>query len=354
MSTFCRGYLDHRSMLSFLLARGADPQIRDVRGHRALHHAAVHGLHGAVEELIESGAVLEDRNDDETPLMMACEGHQPLLVQDLLERGGETALVRLCQRFPNNRSDTTSSTILLEHGANVNDRGSGNTPFFYALEREDLGLMDFLLRNGASIENIDNASRSALGVFCHDLVEDRDDCRVILSLLLAYTANPVYSGPGLESPLHLIATSFALQPELKQILMQLLIQAGACTKAVDIHGSTVLAAVYQSEDLSSEERTVIGRFLLNNGANVNGASAAKAPIRTHRPSPMMLELLFEFNAELNEHDMQGNTVLDEAMYREDEASVTLLRQHGARVGQRYFREVRIDVVQAKPQGSYLR
>lgn len=345
-----RASQDGPTMLGFLLERGADPHIRDARGRRALHHAAAYGLLSEVDMLIKSGTSAEDAGDDETPLMMACEGHHPHLVRNLLERGvcvdrrdssGETALVRLCQRYPCNASDSTTLRILFKYGADVNDCGSGYTPLYYALEKEDLELLRLLLRQGANIETVDSHSRSALGVFCYDLVDDRDDCRKIMSLLLDSGANPLLAGPGVESPLHLVATYKALHFGSRRALLQLLLQAGACTEVLDFRGDTVLSAVYHSEDLSTHERTAIGRFLLNNGANVNGASAAKAPIRARTLSRDMLKLLLEFGASLDTEDEQGNTVLDIAIGRGDEISVALLRRRGARVGRRFFGGVRI-------------
>ncbi|KAL8855285.1 MAG: hypothetical protein Q9178_008064 [Gyalolechia marmorata] len=342
-------FLDSTLMLTFLLENGANLHVRDSNGHRALHHAAAYGLLREVDVLINWGAMADDQDDDDTPLMSACEGHYPRLVQDLLDREvnidrrdshGETALVRLCQR-PVCETTFTSLRILLEHGADVNDCGSGCTPLYYALEREALALLKLLLQYGADINAVDTASRSALGIFCHDLVDDRDDCQEIMSLLLSSGANPLLAGPGIESPLHLVATYQRLQLGPKRALMQLLIQAGACIEALNFRGETVLTAVYRSDDLSGQERTAIGRFLLENGANVNGVSAVKAPIRTQRLSSDMLKLLFEFDADLDTVDEQGNTVLDLAIRRGDTDLVALLRREGAWVGRKLFGEVRI-------------
>lgn len=341
--------LDGPAMLSFLLEKGANPHIRDSRGRRALHYAAVYGLLEETEILIQWGARAVDQDDDETPLMMACEGHHPSLVQKLLDRGAyvdqrddeeETALTLLCQRNLY-KSDFITLKILLEYGADVNDCASGYTPLYYALEREDLELLVFLLGHGADIETVDGASRSALGVFCDELVDDRDDCRRIMSLLLESGANPLHAGPGVAPPLHLVATYQPLLFGPRQGLIQLLLKAGASTEALNFKGDTVLTAVYRSAELRMRDRIAIGRLLLENGANVNGASAAKAPIRTPGLHPNMLKLLLEYGADLSAQDEQGNTVLDLAIRREEDDSIALLRREGAMVGRKLFQEVRI-------------
>ncbi|KAL8778210.1 MAG: hypothetical protein Q9213_007518 [Squamulea squamosa] len=87
--TLSRGdlYTNSRTILTFLLGKGADPQIRDAKGRRALHYAAIYGLPQAVDVLVSSGAPLEDCGDDETLLIMACEGHHLFLVRYLLGLG---------------------------------------------------------------------------------------------------------------------------------------------------------------------------------------------------------------------------------------------------------------------------
>lgn len=341
--------LDGTGMLSFLLERGANPHVRDSRGRKALHYAAVYGLLDEIDILIQWGALADDRDDDETPLMMACEGHHPLVVRGLLDRGvsvdrrddqDETALIRLCQRQLY-KSDFKSLKILLEHGANVNHFALGCTPLYFALERKDLDLLMFLLRHGADIETVDGASRSALGVFCDELMDDRDE--VVMSLLLDSGANPLLAGPGVAPPLHLVATYQPLCFGTRQNLMRLLLEAGASTEALNFQGETVLTAVYGSVDLRMRDRTATGRFLLENGANVNGVSAAKAPIRTPGLSSTLLELLFEFGTDINAQDEQGNTALDLAIRRAEDDSIALLRREGALVGAKLFQEVSIPV-----------
>ncbi|KAI4193629.1 MAG: hypothetical protein LQ350_008222 [Teloschistes chrysophthalmus] len=286
--------------LHYLLKRGADPEIRDNHGCKVMHYAASLGLSQVVDSLINFDALVDDPDDDTTPLMMACEGHQPQLVRQLLQNGavvdrlsgdGKTALVRLVQAF---RSviDVESIDILLHYRADVNEGSSGTAPLFFALEREDPHLIKILLRAGARTEGLDWMARSALQVLCGDLI-DGDHCLETLLLLLEFGANPDASSTYRESPLRLVATSQMIGFDQRRAMMDTLIQGGANLEAVDRAGCTVLAAVLQAAGLSIEERVAVAHFLLERHADVHRALAARRPSRI---SVEMLELLQEYGA----------------------------------------------------------
>jgi uncharacterized protein len=73
-----------------LLARGADPNLRDSRGDTALVLAAEHGV-AIVRTLVEGGAEVDGANDEgRTPLMTAAE-HSLDTVRYLLEHGADSS-----------------------------------------------------------------------------------------------------------------------------------------------------------------------------------------------------------------------------------------------------------------------
>lgn len=279
---------DHRDYetLRFLLEKGADPNARDARHYRLLHYAAGSGMEQAIEVLLEFGALIEDPDDDVTPLMMACEGHHPNVVRALLRRGAcvdrcdcqdEAALTRLTQRFRTNTwDDTESIRALLAYHSDVNDNRSGKTPLFYAVEREDPWLMRILLRAGATLERVDGR-RSALEVVCAEYLDDREQCFEMLLLLLDFGANPNPTGEGCESepPLHQIATTGTVNFEQRRVLMSLLLRCGADVGLQNRAGFTALAAVSYCGDLGVRERISVGSLLLDYGASLDSAMAAE-------------------------------------------------------------------------------
>lgn len=90
-----------------------------------------------------------------------------------------------------------------------------------------------------------------------------------------------------------MATSEAVNFEQRRALIDALLKGGAITEAVTFIGYTVLAAVFQAVGISVRERIATARFLLEHGANVYSALAARRPIRL---TIDMLELLQEYSA----------------------------------------------------------
>jgi ankyrin repeat protein len=107
-----------------LIARGADPNVRDEDLRTPLHQAVLGGSVGLVGLLIESGADLSPKDSQGfTPLHFAAQEHEPEIARILLGRGadpnaldedGNSALHRAIFSA---RGDDDIARMLLENGA---------------------------------------------------------------------------------------------------------------------------------------------------------------------------------------------------------------------------------------------
>jgi ankyrin repeat protein len=78
---------------SFLLGRGANPDVKDFKGNTALHVAALLGFQSGAELLLGQGASVNAANNSgETPLIIAVQQRNPAMVRLLLANGADPKL----------------------------------------------------------------------------------------------------------------------------------------------------------------------------------------------------------------------------------------------------------------------
>lgn len=163
----------YTEIASFLLEKGADPNIKDYQERTPLYCATMNQENSLVKYLLKSGAKINEKFEyGSTALMVAtCMGFQnkrpsPSLVHLLLKNGANPNLRNDFQltalSSAASRQCEKSIKLLIEYGADVNAKGNdGLTPLFRALigcvgHRYNSGAIELLLENGADPEVADD------------------------------------------------------------------------------------------------------------------------------------------------------------------------------------------------------
>lgn len=161
---------NQKHIVSLLLDRGADVNVKDKLGVTALHYAAKQG-HAYIAELLLAEGANVDAADwtGETPLHAAVSGGQKDVVVLLLAEGadvnaenekGGTAL-----HIAARAAYSEVAEILVAHGADVNarDKGAGRTALHYAAQQGHKEVVELLLAKGADVNALDKVmSRTPL------------------------------------------------------------------------------------------------------------------------------------------------------------------------------------------------
>lgn len=94
--------------LKYLLNRGCNPLVRDIKGHLPLHCASHSGHHTIVKELLSRNRdVVDEVNiDGNTSLMYACHENHCQVAQELLRLGADVTIV--------NKSGETAYSIAIQ------------------------------------------------------------------------------------------------------------------------------------------------------------------------------------------------------------------------------------------------
>lgn len=217
----------------------------------ALQKVAARGKLSLVRLLLEHGAEVNPRRDNEVPpLVKATEGGQADIVAELLKRNadpngrnrnGQTALFSACMKGHNKVVEILLSgrasvevqdkegrspllflasekpgkgkkwtietlKLLLSHGANIEVKDQiGRTPLLWAATNGNIDLVRILLENRADITATNNRGRTALHLVAES--SHRDQHEEMVKLLLSYGADSCAVSDGGWTPLHNAAQS---------------------------------------------------------------------------------------------------------------------------------------------------
>lgn len=283
--------LGWQRLLEALLAQGADPNVRDVRGHAPLHLAATLGREPALRALIRYGASPELRAaDGQTPQGMALAANRRE-ISCWLEWRTWTLPGRPLQPF-----DLPSAAIsgdreaierLLDLGLPINAHDNqGCTALLRAAGGGHLEAVNLLLARGA-----DTGIAARTGATALSAAISMRQVAVVDALLQA-GATPNQSLPGQVSPL-MLAAALGLPDILSRLLAQ-----GADPLATDDQGLGALHCAALHAFSSRDAQRVLAMFDLLLLADVPADAANRSG---HTPLLLLLGARAEAGASCDEN-----------------------------------------------------
>lgn len=320
-------------VVSLLLEKGANPNVRDKEGQTPLYAMAMFAEHRAeiAAMLLKKGAdynvVIEEYGRKGTPLVAAFEHGDVALIAAMLDNGvpldaKEAAkgrsLLQLAEEYDRG-GQRGLMAFLLKRGVAIKGRGAATKLHLTILESSEHDFEQAFDKN-IDVNAVDEQGRTALHVACTAKRESGIDQAGLLNkidLLLKRGANVNVKDKDGETPLHLAA-----QAGLNAAIEEGLLDHGAKIDEKGRGGATALHRAVWPDELKPKERDVWGRDfsgnletvtrLIGKKADVNAADAkGRTPLHYAAITGHVeiLTLLLAHKADLNAKDSEGNTLL---------------------------------------------
>jgi ankyrin repeat protein/L-ascorbate metabolism protein UlaG (beta-lactamase superfamily) len=320
----------HRPAFDLLLARGARLNVGADLSNGVMAQAAGGGNIEIAQFLIDRGFDVNARSENRSaPIHIAVWRQKPEMIRFLFSKGARLVGVRNRYGLTPMHSaayqgDTLIASILLEHGATVNDSDltDHTLPIHTAADRGQIGSLIFLLKHGADIDAVNHEGFTPLS---RAIMFDQADAAEFLinrgamlnpRILPANTADTVRFFPPL------------LAVRNNPRMMNLLLDKGADPNGRNPDGTTALYVSTYWDSLSCMEA------LLNKKANPNLAnSAGRTPLfsAVQRGKLAQMDLLLASSANPNLADNDGLTPLHAAAIQGNDTAAIRLIAAGAEI-----------------------
>ena len=196
----------------------------------------------------------------------------------------------------------------------------------YVMDSENVPLVEALLEAGA---HPDDSSSNQMTPLMTDVFKGW--LRTVHALL-EHGANPLTRGDAGRLPIHFLSPDFPDALEIAKLLMQ----RGNDVNSVDDEGDTLLMNVTYNRFHNNPEITPfkLVRFLVDHGANINARSNHRDSALLGAVSSFETDttrFLLEHGAEVNVSDDDDHFPLGDAVDRSMLPEVEMLLEHGAKV-----------------------
>ena len=267
------------AMVRLLLKYGADVSVRDQDNGTVLHSAILHGLTAEIPFLIDSGAPIEAKqNNNMTPLMIACQksraSTQLLLAgganpNSALPSGHDCLCLAIDCGSENDDDRVRTIKLLIDYGANVDGNGPNFAPLCQSLTTDSIlqyTTVEALLNAGADIEKADLTGYTPLETW---IERSQWHYRNVFDLLLKRNVDVDKLNYQRRSPISQVCAapgdrSFAQ----RWYIVQELIGSGADVNQADANGDTPAMIVCTNRELSRPQKYRLLRLLLEHGASI--------------------------------------------------------------------------------------
>ncbi|MDB6059839.1 MAG: tankyrase-2 isoform [Verrucomicrobiales bacterium] len=281
----CAAVHGHKALVDLLLSKGADIETQSTVTYHyqtALMCAAFRGFKTITQTLLEHGAKVNATDDTgRTAVHRAAENGYPEIAELLLTNKARVDATTLEKKTPlhlacdANRVDVVK--VLVDHGADVNAKSDGGfTPLLNASEHGQLDVASFLLEHGANIDDAvsNNWTQAEFRGFRPiNFAISRNDVK-LLKLLLEHHANPNSTFTRENVNAFPRSTTHGLTPLLTTLnreLVEMLLNHGADPNLADENGKTPLHLAVESREKALVE------LLIAHGAKVNATNKQGTP-----------------------------------------------------------------------------